>query len=241
MSYNLTRALDVLPHMIETGMVNGFTSILKFGTNSDVDTLTEEDVWSVGGTLEPLSTAETLTVSSTEAFDVFITGVNGDWDLVTELVTLNGTDDVVTSNEFIGVITAQISPDSPSVNTVDITGTATVAGSIQFQIPTEYGQTEMSHFIVPKDHTAFMYNATVTSARNDNAVVRFQQAIEGTTYITKAAFETNESPTVFDFKSIPLSFEGKSRIRTRAKATGNNTSVTAVYQFLLVKNEMLEL
>lgn len=241
MSYNLTRALDVLPHMIETGIVDGFTSILKFGTNSDVDNVAEEDVWSVGGTLEPLSTAETLTVSSTEAFDILITGVNSDWDLVTETLTLNGTDDVITSNAFIGVITAQVSPDSPNVNTVDITGTATISDSIQFQILAEYGQTEMTHFIVPKDHTAFMYSATVTSSRNDNARVRFQQAVEGTTYITKASFETNEAPTAFDFNSFPVSFEEKSRIRTRAKATTNNTSVTAVYQILLVKNELLEL
>ncbi|QZI87807.1 hypothetical protein SIPHO054v2_p0006 [Vibrio phage 103E44.1] len=241
MSYNLTRVLNKLPHMIECDLIDGFVSILKFGTNADVDTTTEEDIWSVGGTLTPLVNPETLTISSTEAFDILITGVNGDWDLVSETVSLDGTLDVVTSNEFIGVISAQISPDSPNVNAVNITGTSTVSDTVQFQILANYGQTEMTHFIVPKAHTAFMYSATVTSSRNDNARVRFQQAIDGTTYITKASFETNEAPTQFDFSTIPVSFEERSRIRTRAKATTNNTSVTAVYQILLVKNELLEL
>ncbi len=241
MSYNLTRVLNKLPHMIDSDLVDGFISILKFGTNSDVDNSIEEDVWSVGGTLEPLASAESLKVSSTEAFDVIITGINNDWDLVTEKVSLDGSNDVVTSTQFIGVVSAQISPESARVNTTGITGTAMLTGTTQFQILADYGQSEMSHFIVPKGHTAFMYNAVVSSSRNDNARVRFQQAIEGTTYITKASFETNEAPSVFDFSEFPLGFEEKSRFRIRAKATTNNTSVTAVYQILLMKNELLEL
>ena len=212
----------------------------KFGSNGEVDSLEEADIWSPQGKLNRSPTPENLVIDSTEPMSIIVTGVNENYDRVIEVVALDGTNTSTTVSLFRGVLTAQIDPLSPAVNTVDISGVGATSGFLQFVIPASNGQTEMAHFIVPNGYTAAMYNVVLTASPDDNAVVRVQVANELNAYITKATFEVSSSPTVFDFKEFPPTFPEKTFIRFRAIATTNNTRVTAAYQIALIRNEELE-
>lgn len=147
------------------GRREGVTTWNKFGFNADIDTGTET-IWSVGGVFTPLASASTLTVVSTDAADdsagtgaqsIIIYGVDANREAITEVVTMDGTSSVVTTNTFFGVNRAAIYlAGTGQVNAGDINITATTGGATQTQIPAGLGTTQHGFFFVQAGHTALM-------------------------------------------------------------------------------------
>jgi hypothetical protein len=97
------------PLAIAKGEVNGYSVVHKFGANFDIDNNSEpETVWTGGG-LYPwssLATAQTLYVLSESSEDtgtLEIQGLDENYNLQTEELTLTGTTAVTTVNTFLRV------------------------------------------------------------------------------------------------------------------------------------------
>ena len=124
---------------VAEGLRQGYTTWNKWGYNPDIDVGTET-VWSVGGTFTPLSSAGTLEVVSSSANDdgdpagtgaqsIIIYGVDANYEEQTEVVTLNGTTAVTTTNSWLGVNRAAIYlSGSGGINAGDISITAFRSG-----------------------------------------------------------------------------------------------------------------
>ena len=106
----------------------GYTTWNKWGYNPDIDNTTET-VWSVGGLFTPLSSAGTLEVVSSSANDdgapagtgaqsIIIYGVDANYEEQIEVVTLNGTTAVTTTNSWLGV--------NRALSTTDVLALATM-------------------------------------------------------------------------------------------------------------------
>ncbi len=212
--------------------------VAKFAYNPDVDTSDEEDVWSVGGTLVRLSTAEKIVVASTDVIDIIIRGVDNDYNLLTETLTLS-VGATTTINEFLSVYSSQVAPDSAVVNAANITGTAEVAGDVQFRIDAGNGQTEMCHYVVPDGHTAFLNGLHSTSSRNDDAIIRLQLSVDGAAYIAKYVNEISDASPPVTFGGNPVAIGEKTWVRFRAQGKTVNTRVSVNYQLVLYANEYL--
>ena len=114
----------------------------KFGYNADIDG-THEDIWTTGGTLTRLSSAETMSVVSTSTADdtggtgsitIQIEGIDNDWDVLKESVTLNGTGAVTTTGSFLRINRMFItSSGSGQTNAGKITATASSAATVQYK------------------------------------------------------------------------------------------------------------
>ena len=140
----------------------------KFGYNGDVDIGTEV-VASWGGSFTPLTTATTLTIVSTSTADdgdpagtgcnsIYIYGIDANRDEQFELVTLNGTTNVVTTTTWLGINrVAMFLCGSGQVNAGTINITATTGGSQMAQMPAGEGVTQQCIFHVPRAHQ-FMTN-----------------------------------------------------------------------------------
>ena len=93
------------------GYIRGVTSFRKFGRNNDIDTSTvPEEIWNGGGLRYYPSTAAALNVVSTNANDtaagtgartVRVTGLDANWNEISEIVTLNGLTPVQTVNSYL--------------------------------------------------------------------------------------------------------------------------------------------
>ena len=106
----VTRPTD---YKYETAMSKrqGRSTWNKFGYNDDVDTGGEEIIAEFGGTFNIMTTADTLDVVSSSANDtnaagtgakqIAIVGIDSNADAITEIVNLNGTSTVTTSNSFL--------------------------------------------------------------------------------------------------------------------------------------------
>ncbi|MFZ9759673.1 MAG: hypothetical protein ACO3CJ_09515, partial [Burkholderiaceae bacterium] len=98
---------------VARGQIQGHSDILIFGYNPDIDT-SEESIWPDGGTVPHPTVASVLKISSTSTDDdgdplgtgartVFIAGVDGDYNVVSETITMNGQTAVNTTNSYLYV------------------------------------------------------------------------------------------------------------------------------------------
>lgn len=144
---------------VSLGRREGQVNWHKWGYNSDIDTAAEETVWSAGGLLTPLTSAETLDCVSSSAADdvgstgleqIKIVGVGAGRIYQEETVDLNGTAAVTTSNTWLGVNrVSPVSSGSGLVNAGDITISASTAATTQAYIPAGVGVTQQAFFFVP--------------------------------------------------------------------------------------------
>ena len=157
----ITRPTD-FRYEVATNRRQGLETWNKWGYNTAIGT-SEETIWEPGGLFVPLTSAETLTLVSTDANDadgdtgargVVIYGVDGNWDAQIEVVLLDGTTPVVTSGTWLGVNrVALYSAGSSKANEGEIAITATTAGTTQATIPAGLGVTQQCVFFVPRGYT----------------------------------------------------------------------------------------
>ena len=233
------------PLAIAKGESNGYSFIHKFGANFDVDNNSEpETVWTGGG-LYPwsaLNVAKTLYILSNDSNEegtVELQGLDEDYNVVTETVTLNGSTAVTTLNTFlrvyrmiytdagggnVGVITARV--DSPS-------------GTVVAQIEGVLSQTLMCVYTVPAGYTAYMMAMDFSVQKNKDAQVLMMQRTFNTNNFRIAHMaEVYESTYRYDFP-IPLPLPEKTDLELRTdNVETNNTRVTSNFTIVLVNNEL---
>ncbi len=101
---------------VQRGKLVGYSSVLKFGRHTDVDTAQAEDVWDGGGDYTFLSGAETHTIQSDSSADtsngsgarsIVIEGLDGDYKEISASVTMSGTGSVITTSSFLRILHRQ--------------------------------------------------------------------------------------------------------------------------------------
>ena len=213
----------------------------KFGYNPDING-THEDIWTTGGTLTRLSSAETMSVVSTSTADdtggtgaitIQIEGIDNNWDILNESVTLNGTGAVTTTGSFLRINRMFItSSGSGQTNAGKIT--ASSAGTVQAAIEIGSGQTEKTQYAVPRNYRVIFTELQVNT--NDNA------GLEGLFVMN----ENNKGWRVkrrifFTSGDVRISMYGeyadeKTDVKVTAKSlTGSNKLVAADYTFYLMR------
>ncbi len=223
--------------LVLTGANDGYIPIQKFATSGSISNSAEEDVWSEGGALQYLSVAETINFESTSGSDgmvIVIDGLDSDYNLISDEITLNGALPVPTNIPFFRIYRAQTRDDAVDTNVGKITGTADSSATVQCSIEIERGQTEMSHVTVPAGYIGLLKRGGASTVGNDDATVRFVRSVNGGAFKSGAVANVNEY-TSFDFTDQPPVFKEKTDIKVVAKANTNNTVVSINYLMMLVK------
>lgn len=166
---NLVRdsALDFTT-MAALGRVSGVTTWNKFGYNEDVDTTTDPEVIAeFGGVFnQKIDNAELLDIVSTSTEDdaagtgvrtLVIFGVGGsaagDRNIITDVVTMDGTTSVSSNLRFWGINRMTIFQSGTAGSNVGtITATAATSGNTMASMPTEEGTTQQMIFYVPENY-----------------------------------------------------------------------------------------
>lgn len=172
---------------IALGRFGGFTAINKWGHNPDVDTTTDpEDVWAAGGLMNWPTSAAVVSVTSSDAADdgnpigdgaltFTIEGLDANWDIQTETITLEGASAATTTGTFIRVNRAYVATVGTyhGSNSGNITGT--VGGATMLYIPIGAGQTQLARYSVPRNHTLLVDEITVVVGGAKTATVKMWQ------------------------------------------------------------------
>lgn len=241
---------------IATGLFDGFSIVNKLGENPDVDSgTTPEDIWEGGGVYTgfPTSGAETLEVFSSSASDTAagagartlrLIGLDADWNVQSETVTLNGTTPVTTVGTYRRCHTAAIltsgSATAFNVGTITIRHSTTTANVFQTMLPGK-NQTNSSGYTVPLGYTAYMRKIVVTIRGGSN------NSIDGSIWTRtnggaprlRRPFTVSTTAALNDIIYGGLAFPEKSDIILRVTATaGTNIDVAGGYDLILRENNI---
>lgn len=159
-------AISVRPtdyhYEIALGRRQGSSTWNKWGYNNDIDVGTDEVIWEPGGDFYPLVVATTLDISSNNTNDnsggngvsqIVVYGINESRKSVTEVVALNGTANVTTTNSFLGVNRIEIDAcGANNKNDGKITAYANSTGQIQGTMPQGEGSTQQLIFFTQSNH-----------------------------------------------------------------------------------------
>jgi hypothetical protein len=226
----------------------------KFGFNPDVDDVLET-VWAQGGLYSYLAAATQLSVSSSSTADtsagtgartVTLSGLDADYNEISETVTLNGQTAVTTTNSYLRIFRAVVrSAGSGGQNAgVIYAGTGTVTSGVPANkyatIAIGDNQTLMALWTVPAGHTAYLLQTDVTLAtiqNNKYCTVSVVSRPFGEVFQVKDRFVKSESSTTLVY-TIPVKFEEKTDIEVRAIADSANADVaiSAGLDFVYIKN-----
>lgn len=239
-------------YQIRSGKLYGLKVVYKFGFHATVGT-TKILIGTVGVNYDALTTAQQLTVSSsnaqdaaggTGAYTVKIYGVDGDFNEIEETITLTGQTAVTTANSYLRVYRGKVLTAASSAGAAgDIhvgygTVTLGVPATKLMSIAQGENQSLIAAWTVPAGYTGYLYQAVMSSgteATNKYMTGRVEVKEFGSVWQTKekGSFTTGEMR--FDL-SAPTIIPEKSDIRLTAIASSGTQDVSGSFVLVYEKN-----
>lgn len=223
---------------IAAGQVTGMSSIFKHGYNPTFVNGTEESFWG-GSVTYPWSawdTPGTLSIVSSSGSDtgsVTITGLDSNFDVVTETVSMSGLTPVVTTNTFAR-INSMYYNTSGSPNAGDVTASrgATVVG----YITAGFGTAQMAQYTVPAGYTAYVMQGTANIGKGNDGTGYFKYRLYGHGFQYAFVFLMYQSSFQYQF-TVPLALPEKTDLDVALLASNSNTAASCAYDLILVENQ----
>ena len=227
------------------GQVENHKTIFKFGFNPDING-TEETIWDVGGIYAYPSSAVVMTVTTdagTPANDngvtVIIEGLDGDFNEISDEVTLAGAGTATTTKTFFRVNRAYVSGSQAPTGNLNITN----GGTTYARITVEENQTLMAMWTVPAGYTGFLDHvniATGTTFANQYITAQIVQRQLGGVFRVMMK-QTLGSGGVADFiVRYPILVPEKTDIEVRAVSSGSNNLISANFSMVYIKNSSVD-
>lgn len=246
---------------VARGNVDGAYIVDKFGSNDNVGT-TFEPVASSGlyqmtttlTSLEVLSNNANDTALGTGAREVTIEGIGTDWQVVREVVTLNGTTPVATVNQYYRVYKcyvcasgsyASVAAPSSHAGTIDVrtVGAGAVWGEINVFNSFSLSSSEIGMFTVPKGHTGYILDEHIhiESGKKCHTVLFKREGAD----IVVAPFSAMiamdlerflEKKFTFTKRGFGEALVGPCDVGFMAAADTGTTSISVEFQILIVRD-----
>jgi hypothetical protein len=243
---------------VARGQIAYHKHVFKFGNNPDVGS-SLETIWAQGGLYSYPPTASVMTVSSSSTDDasagtgartVTVSGLDADYNEISELVTLNGQTPVNTTKSYLRVNRMIVrSAGSGGGNAgVIYTGTGTVTSGVPANVYALINgiagsnQTLMALWTVPAGYTAYLVQYDVSNGTSSNtpAVCKLILAVRpfGEVFQSKDVKSLTTGMHVEETFAVPQRIEEKSDIEVRAISSSVSVSfdISAAFEIIYIKN-----
>jgi len=214
----------------------GYDPVRRFGHNDDVDA-TFEVISHVGGTQFYLGAAEKLQVVSSDADDdgdpagdgartVFLKGLDADYEVQAETLTMNGQDNVESALTYLRVFSCYaITAGATGINEGTISVKDNGAANTIVQIAPLEGNAHAAIFTVPAGQTLYITQVEYSESSNKGTEVHLFVCPFGGAW--RSAWVSTAIDVYVPFKpSLPLKFQQKTDIELRSLSAALNASVT---------------
>ena len=228
---------------IARGLVPNAIPINIFGYNTSIGN-NPQTVWDVATEYIFPAVASQLTIVSTSASDntsakILILGLDASWNMINEVVTLNGTANVTTSASFLRInqilMTHPGSGQNGNVGTI----TAKISGTIYAQINPTISKTQMGLYSVPAGYTLYITQVTALSgdAAGASKYMNFQcdilNNVTGVNFLLLHATWQN----IYQVQRvIPIAQTEKQDIRWQLYTNSGTYSGSIIVEGALLKN-----
>lgn len=226
------------------------TSVMeKFGRNPDVDTGTDpEDLWDRGGIWQAPSLACKHNIKSTDGNDnasgtgartMEVFGLIANYNQQSEIITLDGTNDVPTDNLYRIIFRKIVrSAGSSGGNIGTLTATSQVDGTVTAQISPGNNQTLMSIYQIPGDKIGLLHQYYVDVNESTGiGTVALDLLIKPIDEVWQVKHHRGTKENLPHKFTFPLNIAAKSLVKLgNIMVSNNNTDVSGGFEILLVDN-----
>jgi len=242
---------------VARGQIAYHKSIYKFGNNPVVaDSI--ETIWPQGGLYSYLSAATVLKVSSSSANDtsagtgartVELFGLDGDYNEISEVVTLNGQTAVNTTLSYLRINRMIVrSAGSGGANAgIIYAGTGTVTTGVPANIYATINgdgtnQTLMALWTIPAGYTGYLMQYDVSNGTTSNtpAVCKLLLVARpyGEVFQTKDVKSLTTGMHIENTLIVPVEFAEKTDIEVRAISSSASVTfdISSAFEMLYIKN-----
>jgi hypothetical protein len=196
-----------------------------------------QTIWNDGGQYVHPSAAVQMSCVSTSASDtmtIVISGLNADYETIAEIVQINGTTPVTTTNSFYRINSATILSGS---NVGDIT--VSEGGTEYAHIEATLGTTQACVYTVPANHSLYIFRISLTSGTvNSNKYITYRNRVDSSTgrvlRVAEATFQQNMQ--TFD-RQIPFRIAPKSDFQFEAKSSSGTNELSIFIEALLMRDK----
>ena len=242
---------------VARGQVAYHESVYKFGNNAAVANVTET-IWQQGGLYSYLSAASVLKVSSSSANDtsagtgartVELFGLDGDYNEINEVVTLNGQTAVNSTQSYLRINRMIVrSAGSGGYNAgVIYAGTGTVTTGVPANIYATINgdgtnQTLMALWTVPAGYTGYLMQYDVSNGTTSNtpAVCKLTLVARpyGEVFQSKDVKSLTTGMHIENTLIVPVKFTEKTDIEVRAVSSSASVTfdISAAFEIIYIKN-----
>jgi len=242
---------------VARGQVAYHESVYKFGNNAAVANVTET-IWQQGGLYSYLSAASVLKVSSSSANDtsagtgartVELFGLDGDYNEINEVVTLNGQTAVNTTQSYLRINRMIVrSAGSGGYNAgIIYAGTGTVTTGVPANIYATINgdgtnQTLMALWTVPAGYTGYLMQYDVSNGTTSNtpAVCKMTLVARpyGEVFQSKDVKSLTTGMHIENTLIVPVKFTEKTDIEVRAVSSSASVvfDISAAFEIIYIKN-----
>jgi len=245
---SITRVATTEPFDLQLarGQVGGHTGLEIFGYSPNIANTAQGPMWEgqtqSGGLYTPPSSAAQLVLVSSSATDdttrsVIISGLDANFAPITEIIALNGTTNVTTTQSFLRINSMYM---ASSTNTGTIT--AKISSTTYAQINPGIGQTQMSIYTVPAGYTFYLsyvqYDAAIgfTSSAYMTAQEYNKDNTTGQVTITHQTVFVQKQETPF---TVPIAHPEKMDIQFCVKSSSGGPLTCSMYAGgYLIENHM---
>ena len=225
------------PHLlfdIAKGKMYDSEAVNIFGFNRDVRQ-SFETVWNDGDSYAFPTSALTMTIVSSSASDtmnVLVSGLDANYDQISETVTLTGTSAVTLSTQFYRINSAVILAGNNVGNITIANGGVTYAF-----IEAGTGATQACLYTVPNGYDLYLFRITANSATaTGSQYLTIRNALRTSTgrelKVAEATFA--ESQVNYD-RQIPFKIAEKTDFQFEAKSSASTNQIAIFVESVLVK------
>jgi hypothetical protein len=221
---------------IAGGQIEGYNYVHKFGANTDLANGDYEAIWDGNAaypwtTLDSPATALTTNIAAlNNGAEVTIQGLNENWELTTEVLTLDGTAQT-TQNSYKRVFRAFCSGSQA----LGADFTLSKAAVVVLKIQVAHQQTLMSVYTVPAGKSAYLFNLNVSTLKNEEITVRVSFRLDGKVFRTQHIAQVASINYDHTF-TVPLYMPEKTDVQLEALAGSSGVAAYAHFDLILVDN-----
>lgn len=245
--------LEPFELQVSRGQVFAHRSVTVFGYNPDVDT-TRVTVWPYTGILPIPAVALQLKVSSSSANDtaagtgartVYLAGLDGNHNEISEIVTLNGQTAVLTTKSYLHINDAYVATAGSSLSAAgdiyfgDGVVTLGVPATVYDLIKFDYNRRITGSYTVPAGYTGYVSQGLFSAGQpGGTAQVSGRLLTIGTDGIRRTAAITtvNNGAANYVFE-YPLEIPEKTTLEATAQGSSNNNEASAMFVVVIIKND----
>jgi len=229
------------PLAIAKGEVNGYSVLNVFGYQPAVGT-SDICVWEDAAPYVFPTSAVTMTVVSTSASDdtglgkVIISGLDADYNILVEVVDLDGVNPVTTTNAFLRINNVRLSV--AGLNQVTNIGTITVshAGVTYAKILPSVGQTQMSQYTVPNGYSFYLTRVNSYAQQNGGTNNFNTYSVVASNSVSYTVLQSPYFQIYEAMRVGPFKYSEKTSVQWRSRTNTNTSAVGMVIEGYLVKN-----